>query len=269
MQIKEYIQAWNNIRNSPQGFQFLQAGSGLCVSKEEFEQWNTQSTSVHLYLANKNNEPCFYLIDEYHDQAQEYILGQTIFEKQYIKPSLPPQQPPLKQHKPNELLQLIQKLLQVLDDEPNTSTNKQKELIKASFNQIIDQLKTPEEFAQFHQNLRNHVDAVIPGFRWLMYAPQWFEELAQAEQVVQAFEIPFQDFEFLFNQEDCQEVFLFFALKHTPNDSYRNAIDVFLAQYDPQKDSNEEISFVLANRIADISTPCPPYSATTNFPLLS
>lgn len=259
MQIKENIQAWNNVRNSLEGFHFLQAGNGLCIRKEEFQQWNMESNFVHLYLAIKNNEICFYLIDEYHDNAGEYIIGQTIFEKRFIKPNLQPkQQPPLKQNKANELTKLVKDLNQTLDNASNSPLSNQKEQLKISFNKVLDQLTTTEDLDHFHQALSKYEKAVVPSFRWLMYAPQWFEELAAAEQVVRAFEISLEDFQFLFDKEDCQEVFLFFALKNTLGGSFHSAIDLFLAQYDPQKDASDEIQFVIDYRTADISILVPP-----------
>jgi len=269
MQIKEEIQAWNKIRNSQKGFQFLQAGSGFTLSKEEFQQWNSSSDYVHLYLANQNDALCFYLIDDYHDQAQEYILGQTIFKKQFIHPTITAkQQPPLVKQANNLLIQFLQELNNRLQAASHSTLEQQKQSLEEGCKKMLDQLHTPLALSQFQQAIQNQIDAVIPSFRWLMFSPQWFEELAQAEKVVQAFKIPFQDFKFLFEEHDSQEAFLFFGLKDTPKEDFSTTIDVFLSQYDPNKKTSEEISFVLANRTADISTPCPPYHSY-DLPLLN
>lgn len=99
--IRSNITAWDGLRNNKVAISFLTSGFGFCIKKSDFQSWldlkpNTNPSFIHCYLGINGLELEFYLVDDVSDTAEQYLLGQSLFVKEFVRRidpnSLPPGQ---------------------------------------------------------------------------------------------------------------------------------------------------------------------------------
>lgn len=101
------------------------------------------------------------------------------------------------------------------------------------------------------------VDALKASVRWHLQKEQWASQQT-AQQMVQVFDIPFQNFELLFSEEQVHSILLLPALKTTEHQELQ--IDLMLWGYNHDKG--------IVERPVDFIKPAPPFSKQAQYQLL-
>ena len=89
-EIKNNINAWNEVRNTDIGLTFLTSGYAIELSREEFVKWNKRLENekdiyIHLYIGISQFKIIFYLVDSETDQNETYLVNENLFVKYFTR----------------------------------------------------------------------------------------------------------------------------------------------------------------------------------------
>jgi hypothetical protein len=93
LKIKTFIEGWNQIRNTDVALNFLTSGSSIIISYDEFLKWEKlDPDNINCYFGIDQFELKFYLIDDKSDLEKNYHVGENLFEKEFSRTLLLPNQ---------------------------------------------------------------------------------------------------------------------------------------------------------------------------------